>query len=86
MEAARRTGRGEEVKRKGKKRGKKKGKKEGGGGSEKKEKKKGGRRKRKGRGKKEKKFPSGAMHLFKSISICVHIFITSVIIKSGNHR
>lgn len=29
---------------------------------------------------------SRAMNLFKSISICVHIFITSVIIKSGNHR
>lgn len=40
-----------------------------------------------GRGKrKKKKKLSGAMHLFKSISICVHIFITSVIIKSGNHR
>lgn len=37
------------------------------------------------KGKKKKKL-SGAMHLFKSISICVHIFITSVIIKSGNHR
>lgn len=30
--------------------------------------------------------PIRAMHLFKSISICEHIFITSVVIKSGNHR
>lgn len=27
-----------------------------------------------------------SMNLFKSVSICVHIFITSVIIKSQHHR
>lgn len=82
-------------KRKGKEEGNKKGKKEGGKKKEKRKEKRKKKKGKKGRGggnkkkrkkEREKKILSGAMHLFKSISICVHIFITSVIIKSGNHR